>query len=295
MKTLTMLLLLFCFAASAQDLREAADENYRNEQWVEAASDYKKYVKKHDKDSAAWYRLAYCQYKMKEYDQSLKNYDQALSTNFFPGYTLYSKAKVYVRLKDQQRLFSTLNEANIRGFSNFKLYETDEEWSEYQKNEQFQQVVAKTRENAFPCLTTEVQRHFDFWIGKWDVLVNGQKVGVNNITLAEGGCALHERYTTARIYSGQSINYYDPLDKKWHQVWVDSGGGVLDYTEVDRSEGMIQFEADYLNSAGVLTKSRLTFTANDDGSVRQLFEASSDSGETWTASFDGLYVKQKEG
>ncbi|MEQ9304285.1 MAG: hypothetical protein RJQ14_10255, partial [Marinoscillum sp.] len=157
------------------------------------------------------------------------------------------------------------------------------------------QVVAKTRENAFPCLTSEVQRHFDFWIGKWDVLVNGQKVGVNNITLAEGGCALHERYTTARIYSGQSINYYDPLDKKWHQVWVDSGGGVLDYTEVDRSEGMIQFEADYLNSAGVLTKSRLTFTANDDGSVRQLFEASSDSGETWTASFDGLYVKQKEG
>lgn len=64
--------------------------------------------------------------------------------------------------------------------------------------------------------------------------------------------------------------------------------GVLDYTEVDRGEGMIQFQCDHLDAQGNLVKSRLTFTKNADGTVRQLFEGSPD-GEHWTTGFDGLY------
>lgn len=140
-----------------------------------------------------------------------------------------------------------------------------------------------------PCESDSNYRHFDFWIGEWEVYARGKKAGVNSITLAEGGCALHESYTTPTGYSGQSINYYSRKDQKWHQVWVDSNGGVLEYVETDRGPGMLQFECEYLNRNGELLRSRLTFTANADGTVRQLFEDSKDEGKTWTPGFDGLY------
>ena len=100
-------------------------------------------------------------------------------------------------------------------------------------------------------------------------------------------------YITARNYAGQSINFYSPTDKKWYQHWVGSSGHVYNYVETKREEGLLQFESDYLTSKGNIVISRLTFTLNDDGTIRQLFESSSDDGETWTPAFDGLYKRKK--
>ncbi len=36
---------------------------------------------------------------------------------------------------------------------------------------------------------------------------------------------------------------------------------------------------------------RISWTPNEDGSVRQLWETSLDDGSSWTVLFDGLYVK----
>jgi len=38
---------------------------------------------------------------------------------------------------------------------------------------------------------------------------------------------------------------------------------------------------------------KVTWTLNEDGSVRQHWETSSDQ-ETWKTAFDGLYVKEKK-
>lgn len=153
-------------------------------------------------------------------------------------------------------------------------------------------IFAQESNDPFPCMSDEVRRSFDFWVGEWEVYVKDKKVGENSITLAEGGCVLHESYTTPGSFSGQSINYWDPMDKKWHQTWVSSAGGVLDYVEIARDEGMLQFQCDVINAKGELAYSRLTFTANQDGTVRQLFENSPD-GTTWTPGFDGLYKPKK--
>ncbi len=153
-------------------------------------------------------------------------------------------------------------------------------------------VAQNSNSNPYPCENDPKYRHFDFWLGEWDVFVNGNKVGDNSITKAVGGCAIHESYTTQQGYAGQSINFYDPIDKKWHQHWVGSGQDVYNYLEVDKSEGMLQFESPFWNPQnGQVSISRLTFTLNEDGSVRQLFQTSTDEGKTWTAGFDGLYKK----
>ena len=42
---------------------------------------------------------------------------------------------------------------------------------------------------------------------------------------------------------------------------------------------------------GIMTKQRITWTPNADGSVRQLWEAADAKG-AWTVAFDGRYTKK---
>ena len=71
-------------------------------------------------------------------------------------------------------------------------------------------------------------RQFDFWLGDWNVYApDGKLAGVNSISSEYEGCVLHERYSTDRGFSGESLNAYDPVRKVWHQTWVDSSGTLL--------------------------------------------------------------------
>ena len=84
---------------------------------------------------------------------------------------------------------------------------------------------------AAPCDAAEY-RQFDFWLGEWDVRnqLNKQAEGtgaVNRISTHNRGCVILEEFTTKSGYSGTSINFYNRLTEKWHQVWMDSGGAAL--------------------------------------------------------------------
>jgi hypothetical protein len=132
-----------------------------------------------------------------------------------------------------------------------------------------------------PCSSAE-HRQFDFWLGDWQVhKPDGSFVGLNRITPEYGGCVLHEHYATGRGYSGESLNIYDAARKLWHQSWVDSDGLLLVL------EGRWDGKRMILEGA----KQRITWTPNNDGSVRQLWEAADDKGG-WSVVFDGRYTRQ---
>lgn len=132
-----------------------------------------------------------------------------------------------------------------------------------------------------PCASAE-HRQFDFWIGDWRVAKpDGTFAGTNRVTREYGGCVIHEHYVTGKGYSGESLNIYDPTRKVWHQTWVDDGGLLLTL------EGRWDGKAMVLEGGG----QRITWTANADGSVRQLWESRDGKG-AWTVAFDGKYTKQ---
>ena len=103
---------------------------------------------------------------------------------------------------------------------------------------------------------------------------------------------LHERYTTGSGYSGESLNTYDTGRRQWHQTWVDSGGTLLVLAGglVDRSMVMSGVTRSPTDPTGTVQQ-RITWTPSADGSVRQLWESSTDGGKTWTVVFDGRYVR----
>ena len=146
-----------------------------------------------------------------------------------------------------------------------------------------------------PCAAAEY-RQFDFWVGDWDVSQKGEPAGVNTIQAVHGGCALQENWqgTGEGGISGSSYNIYDRATGKWHQSWVDSSGSLLllDGGLVDGSM-VLQGQRPTRDGSGQASH-RITWTPNPDGSVRQLWEASTDGGANWSVLFDGLYVLRTE-
>lgn len=136
-------------------------------------------------------------------------------------------------------------------------------------------------------------RQFDFWLGEWNVSSNGQPAGTNSIRATMGGCVLQENWQGAGSggISGTSFNIYDRERGLWHQTWVDANGTLLQL-DGGLSDGSMILEGERPAPAGTGTVShRISWTPQDDGSVRQLWEASQDRGETWNVIFDGLYTR----
>ncbi|GMV06103.1 MAG: hypothetical protein AMXMBFR53_23790 [Gemmatimonadota bacterium] len=147
-----------------------------------------------------------------------------------------------------------------------------------------------------PC-SAEENRAFDFWAGHWDVTVPGGRVaGRNTIRVAMGGCALHEHYLTPRGYEGESLNVFDATRGVWHQTWVDNGGLLLTLEGAFRDGAMV-LEGETVDAQGAVTRQRVTWSRvdGDRDRVRQLWEASTDDGATWTTAFDGLYTRVSGG
>jgi len=144
-----------------------------------------------------------------------------------------------------------------------------------------------------PCVAPEY-RQFDFWVGDWDVLdPAGNVVGTNKVTREYDGCVVQEHWEARgpQKQIGSSFNTYNPGTRQWHQTWVDSTGGFL-LLDGAFADGRMVLSADMTNKRGRL-KHLIAWTPQPDGRVRQFWETSSDDGQTWKPSFDGMYVRAK--
>lgn len=147
-----------------------------------------------------------------------------------------------------------------------------------------------------PCTTAE-HRQFDFWLGEWEVdLPDGSRAGRNRIESILDGCVLQEHWTGATGFSGKSFNLYNRVSGQWEQFWVSQGGGRL-HLRGGLRDGAMVLEGRRERpdpETGKRPHERITWTPQDDGSVRQLWETSKDDGASWQVTFDGRYRKRAE-
>ena len=139
---------------------------------------------------------------------------------------------------------------------------------------------------------TENHRAFDFWIGSWTVTnANGTTVGTNVIKKVQNECVLQENWTSAQVgYTGTSFNFYNTQTKLWEQLWLDNKGGSLKL-KGNRKDNQMILQSDKLkNKKGEPYINRITWTHNEDGTVRQLWEVITNGTEIAIV-FDGLYKK----
>jgi hypothetical protein len=144
---------------------------------------------------------------------------------------------------------------------------------------------------AQPDCSSAEHRQFDFWVGDWTVTAGGKTAGTNRIESVMQGCALLEHWTSGRGGHGTSLNFYDRRTKAWSQAWIDEGGNALQLAGTFADGKMVLASTPRKTDDGV-DQQRITWSKNADGSVRQLWESSSDGGKSWTVAFDGTYTRR---
>jgi hypothetical protein len=94
---------------------------------------------------------------------------------------------------------------------------------------------------------------------------------------------------------GGSLNMFDPGDKRWHQTWHDSSNARVEF-DGGLVDGKMVLQGFWkgVNGPGQDALVRMTYSRNADGSVRQLGEASTDHGLTWSTTFDFTYKPSLE-
>ncbi|HUC43472.1 MAG TPA: hypothetical protein VMR65_05505 [Candidatus Sulfotelmatobacter sp.] len=144
---------------------------------------------------------------------------------------------------------------------------------------------------AKACTAAEY-RQFDFWLGDWAVAgPKGNPAGTNHITLEHDGCVLAEHWNGAKGGTGSSFNVYDATDRRWHQVWVDSQGTLLQLAG-GIVDGRMVLEGPGVGPKGETIVNRIAWEKLPDGRVRQTWTVSSDGGTSWSTAFDGFYSKR---
>lgn len=142
-----------------------------------------------------------------------------------------------------------------------------------------------------PACSASEYRQFDFWVGDWDVFQTGSSkpVARSLIERLYDGCAVRENWMPLTRPGGGSLNSFTPSDRKWHQVWVDSQGSWVAFSGALAAGSMV-LQTEPSDPDESIT--RMTFSPQDDGSVRQLGEVSKDGGKSWVRSFDFTYRRR---
>jgi hypothetical protein len=128
----------------------------------------------------------------------------------------------------------------------------------------------------------------DFWVGYWNVYVDGRIAGHDLVTKSLNGFAITEQWQgTEKADVGMSLFYYMPAKKQWTQVWVTAVGAYKEkYSEP--VVGGVRFTGTAILPRGKTIPDRTTLTRLAGGNVRQVIEESID-GKTWSVGFGAIY------
>jgi hypothetical protein len=278
---------------SAQNPLEKADSLFQAQDWEGALSAYRAVLAADSSVALAWYRVGRIEHSLGRDDASLEALAGAERQGFNPLRVAFARARAYTALGREDEAMAQLRGAADAGFGGTGAVTQDPGLEPLMDHPEMEALLADIQANSEPCLHSEVARQLDFWVGTWDVYnPRGQKVGENVVQRLLKGCLLLENWTDAGGSSGKSMNYYDPLRQTWRQVWVADQGNVLDYRHGEYRDGRMVFRGLRLDPAGDTVQDRLTFVDVSPDTVRQVFEASRDGGETWATTWVGIYVRR---
>ena len=109
--------------------------------------------------------------------------------------------------------------------------------------------------------------------GKTNVVANSK------VEKLYDGCAIRENWMPLQGSGGGSLNNYVTADYRWHQTWVDSDGGYLDF-----QGGLVEGRMILQRTAridGRAVEQRMVFDQIARDSLEWRWERSTDGGVTW--------------
>ena len=247
--------------ATAQENTRAADA-YAAENWAGAAAGYERLLAEDGENGRYWYRLAVSLRHLEQFGGAGDALATAARYGVPPSYVEVERARLHLAQGEPQLAIASIAAAVDAGYGADALA-NDTDLAALRSHSRWEAVIAEARRKSEPCNYDPRFREFDFWVGEWEVTTaDGAVAGTNRISREELGCTLIERWSGASGGTGTSLNYFDPVS------------GKIPHQPQRQTKPF-----------------RGTWTALDDGRVRQFFEESQDEGESWQTWFEGFYSR----
>jgi hypothetical protein len=253
----------------------------------------RKQVRSAPEDGAAWFALGAAEHALGRWAAAATAWAKARELGVRPGVSAYNEACALARAGRTEAAFAALEVAFGFGAASEQQVRADPDLVSLQADPRLPALITRADATRHPCDHDPRYQAFDFWVGSWVVTSGEQVIGTNTITREQSGCVLHERWTDAFGNTGASFSFLDPGDQRWRQLWLDDSGRVGEYLGGFLAPGHLVMEARTVGADGVEGRSRGTWTALEDGAVRQVFETENPDG-TWSVTFDGLYRKAEQ-
>jgi hypothetical protein len=273
-------------APASKEALNAADALFTAQDWSGAEAAYGTLTKSNPKGPMIWFRYAFSLHAQGKFAPAADAYRKAVEFPQIRPLAGYNLACALAKLGDKEAAFAALSDALDAGFGDIGTLESDPDLASIRDDPRMAELIRK----ANPI--SSQAKEFAFWVGDWNVYnPAGQQVGTNLIESRENGCLIVENWTNMTKNTGTSFNFIDPVDRRWRQIWVDPGGSVIRY-EGEIKDGVMMFEGTNTSGRGTTVRTRMSFTPNEDGTVRQFIEHSKDEGATWEVYFDGIYKRK---
>ncbi len=268
-----------------------ADRAFEEGRWKDAVFEYQQLLSEDTFNGIYWLRIAQAQRELGEYGLALETLERARVVQGPEAMVELERARNFSALGQTENAFIALQSADDAELRSLSVLDNSKEFDSLRLEERFQRFYRSVRQRIYPCESLSSSNNFDFWLGSWNVRqANGSLIGRNEITKEDGGCAIVEKWEGGGGSSGISTSFYVPSRDQWRQVWVGSGGTLIDMTgeirnDVMRMEGTIEYVG-LINSVVAI---RGSWTKLSDGRVRQLFEEFNIGTNAWQVWFDGYY------
>lgn len=270
---------------------QAANQLMQQKKFAEAAQAYEAIVAKQPNHGFAWNQLGMARMGLQQYPAAGEAFQKSFDTGKSP-FALYNLACAQARAGQKSLAIETLNKAFAAGLPTSVSPEQDDDLASLREEAAFKTMLADLDKKKRPCMYTAESRQFDFFVGEWTAFnPQGQQAGTSKIEQVAEGCGVLENWTNRGGTTGKSLNFYDPVTKKWHQYWIGPTGSATRYTGTF-SDGALRYEAEPTVQNGQKRLGRLTFFHVDANTVRQLAEFSVDEGKTWQTGYDFKYVRK---
>ncbi len=272
----------------------AADSAFARADWPNAARAYRAIATRDTANVQARFRLGVALFEQRLFRAAIPAFQRATLAGFQLAQSEFRMARSYAQLAESDSAFAHLERAIVAGAS-LQLVTTQPDLAPLRQDTRYRSIVQQLEDRNFPCRRGVEAYQFDFWVGEWVVTPWGTPasvppIGRNTITAQLEHCLLLEEWTASNGSAGKSFNFWDVNRKAWRQVWIAGDGQALDY-EGQFTDNAMRFTGWTLNASGRRVLQKLTFFRISADTVRQLFEASDDSGATWKNTFDGRYVR----
>ena len=287
-----MILLLSFTFLFAQSLDEA-NRLFQAQDWVKAAAAYESALKANPADAQSWFRLGVSRHATGDYRGAIAALEKARERNFpAPIFLPLRLARAYARIGEKEKALVELKNAADNGFSQPDLLNAEKDLLSLREDPRYDEAVATAARNQHPCSAAKEHRQLDYWLGEWDVEVNGQRTARSSIQLILDDCVVYENFWTLNGgYSGKSFSVWDPQDKRWEQQYVDTTGSSRAWVGALEGDRVVFF----LRGQGQTpaTVSRMSYIKEGPDRVRQLIEVSTDDGKTWANGWEGVYLRRR--